>query len=199
MSQPLGTGAAFLLWLGAVVVLRRWRTWLPYYFVATVGFTVFAVLLGRDTVEPWLAALTAHSASALANGLGMNTRIFSGAVGAILVLVIRQPVGWTLLNVGVECSGLLEGAALAGLTLFYPLWGPGRRLALLAAALVATEAANILRVLTIIGLLHWGGKDFLLVAHSLVGRGIFFVVVLGLYWLTLTLPTIDVVARRLRA
>ena len=45
MSQPLGTGAAFLLWLGAVVVLRRWRTWLPYYFVATVGFT------GRDLLH----------------------------------------------------------------------------------------------------------------------------------------------------
>jgi exosortase family protein XrtG len=189
---------AIAAWVAALWFLRSGRIWLPYYLVGAVGFAVGLVLLGHGPLglERLLAIGTARGASVAASMIGIQTRLFSGAADSILVLVVRQPVGWTLLTVGIECSGLLEGATIAGLTLFYPLLKPVRRAWLVLAGLVATAAANIVRVLVIIATLHWGGKDALFVAHSIVGRGIFFALVVVIYWLAMTTPTLRQLRRK---
>ncbi len=189
---------AIAAWVVALWFLRSGRIWLPYYLVGAIGFAVGLVLLGHGPLglERLLAIGTAKGASFAAGTIGIQTRLFSGAADSILVLVVRQPVGWTLLTVGIECSGLLEGATIAGLTLFYPLLKPVRRAWLVLAGLVATAAANIVRVLVIIATLHWGGKDALFVAHSVVGRGIFFALVVVIYWLAMTTPTLRQLRRK---
>jgi exosortase family protein XrtG len=187
-------------WVALLAFLRSGRIWLPYYLVGAVGFAVGLVLLGRGPIplELALAGWTAEGAHLVTNAIGIPTRVFPSAVGAVLVLVVRQPIGWTMVTVGVECSGLLEGATVAGLTLFYPLWGPGRRLGMVAVGLAATAVANVIRVVVIIATLHWGGKDALFVAHSLIGRVLFFAFVVVIYWFVVTRPTIGFLARRQR-
>jgi exosortase family protein XrtG len=202
--MTIAAGATWVLaivgWIAALAFLRSGRIWLPYYLVGAVGFAVGVVLLGQGPLplERWMAEATARGAAVVAAACGIPTRVFPGAAGSILVLVVRQPVGWTMVTVGVECSGLLEAATIAGLTLFYPLWGAKRRAWIVLAGLVATGVANIARVAAIVATLHWGGKDALFAAHSLIGRGLFFALVVAIYWLALTAPTIRTIgARRL--
>jgi exosortase family protein XrtG len=191
---------AIVIWLALLAFFRSGRIWLPYYLVGSVGFAVGVVLLGQGPIplEQTLATATAQGASVVANWIGIPTRVFAAAADSVLVLVIRQPIGWTMVTVGIECSGLLEGATIAGLTLFYPLWGAARRAWMVSMALTATAVANIARVVVIIATLHWGGKDALFLAHSLVGRGIFFALVLIIFWLALTTPTIQHLSRKTR-
>lgn len=193
-----GWTVAILAWVGLLAFLRSGRIWLPYYLVGAVGFAVGLVLLGQGPLplERLLATATAHGASTVTGWIGIPTRVFPSAVGSILVLVVRQPVGWTMLTVGIECSGLLELATVTGLTLFYPLWGKARRAWIVCVGLVATGAANILRVVAIIATLHWGGKETLFLAHNVVGRLLFFVLVVVIYWMALTAPTVRHLALR---
>ena len=196
----LGWVCIIAAWLAAVIYLRVRRQWLLYYVVAAVGFTLITVLLCRGTMaEEALEGLTAQNAHDAAAIMGVPTIIFRNAPGTMLVLVVVGEVGWTVIQVDIECSGLLEMAAFAGLLLFYPgLRAPKRSLYLLFG-LAATYLINIMRLLVIIAFLHWGGKDIIFLAHTIIGRGLFFILVIGVYWFVFTRATVGTVRRRIGA
>lgn len=196
----LGWVCIIAAWLAAVIYLRVRRQWLLYYVVAAVGFTLITVLLCRGTMaEEALEGLTAQNAHDAAAIIGVPTLIFRNAPGTMLVLVVVGEVGWTVIQVDIECSGLLEMAAFVGLLLFYPgLRAPKRSLYLLFG-LAATYLINIMRLLVIIAFLHWGGKDIIFLAHTIIGRGLFFILVIGVYWFVFTRATVGTVRRRIGA
>ncbi|HCJ10863.1 MAG TPA: hypothetical protein DHW14_06845 [Clostridiales bacterium] len=184
-------------WLGLVVLLRVRRLWLPYYVLATVGFSLLVLTAARRTlVETTLEALTAQHAHVVSGWFDIPTRVFKNAPGTLLVLVVIGKVGWTVIEVGIECSGLLELTAFTALILFYPGLRLGRRSWLTVAGLVATYLINILRLLVIIAFLHWGGKDTIFVAHTIIGRGLFFLLVVAVYWSIFTRAALKAVRER---
>lgn len=187
-----------LVWLALVLALRRSRIWLFYYLVAAVGWCFGLVVLLRELVpgETALAMATAYSTHHLAGLLDIPTRVFRSAPGLLLVLVIAQKSGWTALQVGLESSGLLELSVLSGLLLFYPGMPFLQKSLSLAAGLVATFVANVLRVLLIVVVLHFAGKDSLLVAHTFLGRAFFFAVTVAIYWYLMTRSSLAVLRGR---
>jgi len=197
-SEWVAVLLAALVWLALVLIMRRNRIWLFYYLIAAVGFCFGVVLVCRNLLpgESLLAMATAHGTHRLASLLNIPTRVFPAAPGLLLVLVIVQQSGWTALQVGLESSGLLEMAVLAGLILFYPGMPLQRRVMALVAGLLATYVANILRVLLIVAVVHYAGKDALLLAHTFLGRAFFFAVTLVIYWFVMTRPTLEVLRGR---
>ncbi|TMC49095.1 MAG: hypothetical protein E6J26_10480 [Chloroflexi bacterium] len=189
---PLIILAAAVLWLAVVFFFYHYRIWLPFYVLGAVGLAFLIIAVGRTVLplEMLLEQFTAYHVHDIAQIFGVETRIFAASPGVILVLVIPQEQGWTLVDIGVECSGLLEEAVLVGLLAFYPSWSLGRRVGLISAGLVATYLGNLVRVLFIVLTLHEWGKDSLFLAHTLVGRVIFFLIVVGIYWAVLTGPTL---------
>ncbi len=182
-----------LVWLALVLALRRSRIWLFYYLVAAVGWCFGLVVLLRELLpgEAALAMATAYNTHYLAGLLGVPTRVFRSAPGLLLVLVIAQESGWTALQVGLESSGLLELSVLSGLLLFYPGMPFLRR-----SLSVATYVANVLRVLLIVVVLHFAGKDSLLFAHTFLGRAFFFAVTVAIYWYLMTRTSLEVLRGR---
>lgn len=189
--------ACAAVWAALVVFLRVRRLWLAYYVLATVGFSLLSLAAARGTaVERTLEALTAQHAHVVAERMGIPTLVFKNAPGTLLVLVVVGRVGWTIIEVGIECSGLLEMAAFAALLFFYPGLKPGRRLGLMSLGLGATYVINILRLLLIIAFLHWGGKNVIFLAHIVVGRGVFFILTVAVYWFVFTRTALQMVRER---
>jgi exosortase family protein XrtG len=112
-------------------------------------------------------------------------------------LVVPDPTGYSILRIEVECSTLIEATVFSGLLLFYPRFHPRERIIRLGAGVGATLIINLLRLGVIVGMLTVLGKPALPWAHAVVGRLIFFVGVIILYWRMLTLPTLTVVMRDL--
>ncbi len=188
-------GAALVAFIAALMApvlwaLRRRRRWLTYYILASFGTTVLVVLfmqqLGWDT---WLASIEAAQTAMLAGWLG--ERISSASDAQLLIAGVD---GWSILKIGVECSAVIEMAVLAGLVLFYPGLDIARRTKLTAGGLAATYAANLLRLLVIVAIAAASGPDSMFVAHAVVGRTLFFVLVVALYWWMLTRTTLRFVA-----
>src|SRR5207244_1022477 len=113
-----------------------------------------------------LAYSVAWSVHAIAELIQVPTRIFEGAPGVLLVMVISQNIGWTALQIGVESSALLEISVFVSLVLFYPGWSWQRRSATIVVGVVATWMANVVRILAITFLLHDLGKNALVLAHT---------------------------------
>jgi exosortase family protein XrtG len=197
MAVPVA-GALILGWLFAVVFFRFNRIWLPYYILAAVGLAFSVIFIGRATfIEPALQVAVSRAVHYTSSLLGIPTQTFEAAPGSLLVLVVSQDIGWTMLQVTVESSGLLEAGVLSGMLAFYPGFSPRRRLFFVSAGLIATFVANVVRLTTIVVLLHFAGKGSLLISHTIVGRAVFFAMVVLTYWFVITYPTLRTIRRKL--
>jgi len=104
------------VYLAGLLVLRKARKGLIAYLWGAFGFAAILIFAGQlgswneplGTLQVWLLVL------------------LSGLVGGPLQmvpgggLVVPDPTGWSILQVGIECSALIESAIFAGLMLFYP-------------------------------------------------------------------------------
>lgn len=187
-------------WALGVRFFWKAGAWLPYFILGAAGGALLLVIAARDLVPGELAVrvATAYAVHWTSGLFGIRTELIDDRAGEILVIGIPHHQEWTRLSIGIECSGLLELAALMGLGLFYPALPPARRLGVLVAALVLTFAANVVRMLIITGAVAYGGQAWLDIAHIVLGRAVFFGLAIGIYWFAITRPTLRVVYARLR-
>lgn len=189
-----------IVWAFAVRFFWRAGAWLPYFVLGAAG-AAFLLVVGLHEVVPGedvLRAATAFMVDKTAWILGVNTTVTDASSGDLLVVGVPHHNEWTLLTIGIECSGLLELATLFGLVAFFPALRPAKRLRVLGLALALTFLANVVRMLVIVLALAYGGQAMLDVAHVVLGRLVFFVLAIGIYWFAITRPTIQAVSARLK-
>lgn len=192
-----------LAWALAVFFFRANRVWLPYYLLGSVGLAFIVIFVGRATpVQGFMEMGVALATFGVANAIGIPARIFENDANSLMVFVIGQLVGndqgWTMVRITIECSSLLETGVIGGMVGFYPGWTIRRRIGLVLLGTAATYLANIVRMTVIIGTLHLFGKDSLFVAHTIVGRAVFFVLIIAIFWYIITLPTMRSVFNKLQ-
>jgi exosortase family protein XrtG len=181
------------IYLAGLVLLRKARKGLVGYVwgaFGLAGILIFAAQIGN-----WNAPLGAFQAEILAQAsalLGGGLRTIAGGG-----LVVPDPTGWSILQIGIECSALIEISIFVSLMLFYPRIPAGERLVRIAIGVLATLAINLLRLGIIVAMAETLGKPAVPWAHAVVGRLVFFVGILLLYWRMLTLPTLTIIRREL--
>lgn len=184
---------ALAIYLIGLLALRRRRHGLTAYLWGAFGMAALLILAGW--MGGWNEPLGAAQASLLEivwGWLGLGVSTLGGGE-----LVVPDPTGWSVLAIGIECSTLIELSVFAGLLLFYPRFPPGERLKRLTTGLAATLLINLVRLSVIIGMVAALGKPAVPWAHAVVGRMVFFVGVVIVYWRMLTMPTIRFVRRDL--
>jgi exosortase family protein XrtG len=186
--------AVFLgIYLLGLLTLRRMRFGLIGYVWGAFGLAALFILAAQ--VGQWnlpLGSLEANIVVAIANALGLRLAFLDPAS-----LIVPDPTGWSILRIGIECSTLIEGAVFTGLMMFYPRFPPGERLIRLAAGLGATFLINLARLSVIVGMVTSMGSPAVPWAHAVVGRLVFFIGVVIVYWRMMTLPTLRMVRRDL--
>lgn len=181
------------VYLAGMLALRRTRWSLIGYLWMAFGLAAILILSGQaGRWDELLGSLQGHILLAASNAVGFRLAMLPPAS-----LVVPDPSGWSILQLGVECSTLIEVSVFAGLILFYPRFPPGERLARFTAGLAGTIVVNMLRLVVIVALVASLGKPAVLVAHAIVGRLVFFVGIVILYWQMLTVPTLRIVRRDL--
>jgi exosortase family protein XrtG len=188
-----------ILWLLCVIFLGRFHVWILYYLIGTVGLAYILVSIITKVFNFQL--LLAHSVALVVhdtlNFMAIPTEIFQNAPGILLVLVITQKVGWTVLQIGVESSGLLEICVLISLVTFYPLWSWRKKIALAVIGGAFTWLANVARMLIIALMLHYFGKGILVLAHTFVGKFFFFVITIVIYWFLVTTSSLSEIRKKI--
>jgi exosortase/archaeosortase family protein len=191
--SPLALSVFAAAYLVGLLLLRKARRGLVAYLWSAFGLAVILIFAGQ--IGGWNAPLGELQAGILA--------FLSGLIGGGLRtvpgggLVVPDPTGWSILQIGIECSALIEMSIFVGLMLFYPRLPAGQRLARIAAGVLATIGINLVRLAVIAAMVAALGKPVGPWAHAIVGRLVFFVGILYLYWRMLTLPTLTLVRREL--
>jgi exosortase family protein XrtG len=190
-----------LVWAAGVWFFHRNRIWLAFYILGAAGFAYFAFTLAHQylNVDLYLAQSVAFCVHQLLLLFDIPSRIFSNAPGMLLVMVLTQRVGWTALEIGVESSAVLEITVLISLLLFYPGWSWKQRTLVVLLGIFLTWLANLLRMLLIAVMVHYLGKEVLVLAHTLIGKSIFFLFSIAIYWLLFTQISLGNIKKRLAA
>jgi exosortase family protein XrtG len=182
-----------LIYIIGLLAMRRTRHRLPAYLFSSFGLVAIVVLASKlgGWHEP-VGGFQARLIVGLGNLIGMKFGVLDTAS-----LVIPDPTGFSILRIEVECSTLIEATVFSGLLIFYPRFQPKERFLRLILGLAATFAINFIRLGIIIGMVTVLGKPSLPWAHAVIGRVVFFIGVVFLYWRMLTIPTLRVVVRDL--
>ena len=191
------------LWAVSVMFFRMNRIWLPYYLTGAVGLAFIIIFVGGATaLQTIMESGVAASTFGVARAIGIPAKLFEADPGTLMIFVVGQAIGhdngWTMVRVTIECSGLLETGVMTGMVGFYPGWSLRKRAIFLSLGIIAVYAANIIRLTVIMGTLHWFGKDALFIAHTIVGRAVFFVLIIAIFWYIITRPTMRTVAKKLQ-
>jgi len=157
--------------------------------------TILAILLLRSSVveyavEQWTGVILHY----VLGWINIQTYVFDKAPGTVLVLLALEN-SWTCIDIDIECSGLLESCVLLGLLWFFPAMNWPRKLFYTGSGLLALFVINLIRLLTIVIIINTGGRDAMYVAHTLIGRLVFFFLVIIVYWYIFTRPSLEKVRR----
>lgn len=179
--------AGILMSVAAIAHKKRW--WLTFYLAGAVSFMAFIVsffiITGLDT---WIMGIEAQNIAALATAFGIPSEFLPPNA-----FIFPDPTGWSIFGIGMECSAIIEIGVLAGLLILYPGYSWKRKSRYAAIGIGITYGANLIRMMSIVYLVNIFGKPALYVAHAFVGKIIFFIFIIVLYWYLLTRPTLSIV------
>lgn len=85
-----------------------------------------------------------------------------------------------------ECSGIIEHLVFTVLILFFPFGSNIKMLIKLIVGNIYIIFANILRLLVIIGSVKIWGVDSYYIVHTIIGRLLFFIMMIILYYIIFT-------------
>lgn len=175
--------AAIGLWVWLLRVLRKaglkfWR-----YLLGSCGIFLILLIL----VRPWLVLPLARLIAAIAGIFGKVTGFYQ-AYYRYGVIFIESLNGAITVNIDLECSGFIEISAFISLLSFYGIYNIPERIYIGVVGTLYTMLTNALRIAVICTMIHFLGTDYYYVAHTIVGRIVFYVLQVILYFYIFTKP-----------
>jgi len=173
-------------WLYGVSILKRAHLTAFYFIVGSVG--AFFVLIALS--DPYWVWFLTH---AVINVVSLTGELFGWChvmtkYGTVYIINAYSPV---MMSIDYECSGIIETTAFLGLLIFYPTYQRQEKVFYAWFGILWIYFANILRLLLVIGLVHFGGAGVYYWAHSLLGRIFFYLLVIILYYNVFTYSEIS--------
>ena len=172
-------------WLYILHALRRAELKFWRFLVGSVGLFIILML----AVRPWAMQPLAQAVAAIAGLPGKLTGTFE-AYFKYAVIFVDSAAGAMTLKIDFECSGIVEIMAFVSLLSFFEVYSRSERLIVGIFGTVAIMLANALRIIVIAEMIHFGGPDLYYVAHSLVGRLVFYAFTVALYFYVFTKPQV---------
>lgn len=178
-----------VFWAAFLAFFRVNKIWVFYFIWGAVGFTLISIFtLSNSYFETLLSHTAINIITAFNHYFGIPVHPFAGA-GTVLMTSSRIS-GYTSLEIGTECSGLLECSVFVGLILFYPVISGPRKVLSLVVGCMLIYFINLVRIELIISSIYLWGRETIFLAHTVLGRGVFFFMMIGLYWFFFTKNTL---------
>lgn len=169
-------------WMYILSIFKRKGLAFFSFFVGSVGFFLFAFVI----LFPILSAPMERLVCDLTGIVGNMSGIFT-AYSSYGVLFIENEVGGPVsLYVDFECAGLVENLVFLSLVLFFPAYRWYEKIWVGILGVIVIMAANVLRLNVICIMIHIFGNDIYYLAHTIVGRMVFYVISIMLYFYVFT-------------
>ena len=186
------------LWLAVTAFFMRHRIWLLYFIWGAVGFTIILLMILRGSpVEHFMEQQSGIVLQYVLSVLHIVTLDDRGAAGTLTALN-KLTNTWTTMGIDIETSGILEMCIFVGMMIFYPGYTVAMRTKYSLIGIMLIYIINITRMATVISVIQLGGGDFLSFGPLVMGRLVYFILTIALYWAFFTKPTLKIIWARVR-
>ena len=172
-------------WLYILHVLKRAQLKFWRFLAGSIG--LFLILM--FAVRPWATQPLAQAVAAIAGLPGKLTSTFE-AYFKYGVVFVDSAAGSMTLKIDFECSGIVEIMAFVSLLVFFEVYNRSERVLVGIFGSIGIMLANAVRIIVIAEIIHFCGPDSYYVAHSLVGRLVFYAFTVALYFYVFTKPQV---------
>lgn len=172
----------FLVW---IYFLRLgYRTKLDFFtFVwGSVGLFIFMMVWVSPSLNVPFSKLVAY----VTGFVGQWTHLFESYAQLGIIFVPNSKNAVVSLYIDLECSGIIEIMALTSMLWFFPVYSLKEKLFINIFAVFWIFAANILRVFIICVIVYYYGIGSFYMAHSIIGRMVFYALSIMLYFAVFT-------------
>lgn len=174
-----------ILWVFILRILNKSKLNFWHYIIGSAGAFILMLIF----LEPVLMQPLSRIVALLASIPGKIAGIYS-AHYKYGVIFVQSSVGAISLKIDFECSGIIEIMAYVALLLFYRVYTVYERIYVGVLGVIAIVLANALRITIICLMIYFGGIDMYYIAHTFVGRFVFYALSVILYFYVFTKPHI---------
>ena len=171
----------FILWVYLLTVLKRGKLDFWYFIAGSVGLFIFSVIF----IEP-VAVEPLQKAVAAAAGIpGRLTGIYESYFQKGIIFISTGGTSLSL-YIDFECSGIIETLAFFALLWFFPVYRLYEKVVVSIAGGLLIFASNVLRLFVICLVVYFFRGDMYFLAHTIIGRLVFYACTIALYFYVFT-------------
>lgn len=156
--------------------LKAWK-----FFWGSCGLFILMMIFVRPFFTESLARTVVSLAGILGKWTGMYSSYFKYGV-----IFIDSVSGSISLLIDFECSGILEIMAFIALLAFYEVYSVYERILISIIGIAYIILANAFRIFIICAVIHFNGISAYNVAHTIIGRIVFYTLSIILYFYVFT-------------
>jgi exosortase family protein XrtG len=174
---------AFVVWIYLLSVFYRGKMGFFYFIFGSIGSFFFLMLYLKPVLMPVLVQLV----TSVTGILGKGTGLFE-AYRDYSILFIESPKdgGALSLYIDFECSGIIEILVFVSLLAFFQVYGVWQRIVIGAIGCVVIFFSNVTRIFIICVMIRIWGNEVYYLAHTLIGRIVFYIFAVLLYYFVFT-------------
>lgn len=174
------------IWLYLLSVLKRAQTPAFFFIIGCAG--LFFILIGFS--DPYWVWFFTHAVINGVKWIGETTGMCE-IMNHYGLVSINNPYGPLTMSIDYECSGIIETTAFVSLVAFFPLFNRYEKVFFGIFGILWIYVANVIRLGIVIVIVHIHGGSAFFLAHSILGRLIFYILVITLYYNVFTYSQIS--------
>lgn len=175
--------AALAVWIYLLTVFYRGRLGFFYFLFGSIGSFFFLMIFA----EPYATKLLVQLVTSVAGQIGEWTGLFEAYRDYSILFVESARDGGALsLYIDYECSGVIEMMVFVSLLAFFQVYEVWQRVVIGVVGCVIIFFSNVLRIFVICGIIFVWGNDAYYLAHTVIGRLVFYVLAILLYYQVFT-------------
>ena len=171
----------FAVWIYILTVFKRRKLEFYYFLTGSIGRFLFSFAVLRDVLTGILTTLTCFLTGLLGNALGIFKAYTSHSI-----LFVENADGPISLYVDFECGGVIEILVFISLIFFFAVYNTKEKICISLIGAVWIITANIIRLFSICVIINQFGNESYYMAHTIVGRLIFYALSIVLYFYVFT-------------
>lgn len=176
----------FLIWLYLLSVCKRAKVNSLRFFLGSIG----TFLIGIIFIKPYAVIFLNYILTSFVGIFGNITGLFK-TLYSMSAIFVYTDIGGLLLQIDVECSGIIEIMAFISLILFFDVYNIYEKIIYSLIGIFYIIMANAIRIITISSIVYCFGYDSYHIAHSYIGRILFYLLSISMYFYVFTKPQIN--------
>lgn len=170
-----------LLWLYLLHVTKKANVNFWHFIIGSIGLFLLAMLYIRPIVLPYINLILTSLVGMFGNITGWFQTIYSQST-----IFITTATAGVYLYIDVECSGVIEILAYLSILVFFDAFKTQEKIIYGIVGVIYILFANALRVDLISSLVYFFGFGIYDFAHTILGRIVFYLLSVVLYYYIFT-------------